>query len=110
MKARIWIEHLADNEWGNELMRKVAMERFEKDPSLDIVEVNEHAGWSLSYTKTGMIVGSANDMAEYPPETKKWCKQFTGSEIVGYNRRNPEYGVDHKYDGYYPVLACVEAA
>lgn len=102
MKARTWVEHMAHHEWGNELMIVIAMERFEKDPTLDLVEVNEHAGWWLSFNRQGLCVGSANDMAAFSDEVRRWRKQFTGSDHVGYSRR--ENGFEHKWDNYYPAL------
>lgn len=65
--------HLSREEWGNELMDKIANEVYEahKDKAGDVplvIIVYEHAGWSLGYA---MIEGklqtcySANDAAVY---------------------------------------------
>lgn len=83
-------------------MRRIAEERFEKDATLDIVEVSEHAGWWLSFNRHGMIVGTANDMAQFPKEVRIWRQQFTGCNNVGYTRRTD--GFEYKHDDYYPVL------
>ena len=53
---------LGPNEWGNDLMRQVAREAFATDASLDAVQVNEHAGWHLTFLRDGTIVGTANDL------------------------------------------------
>lgn len=71
MKARTWVEYMAHHEWGNELMIVIAMERFEKDPTLDLVEVNEHAGWWLSFNRHGMIVGSRSTATRSRSPTAK---------------------------------------
>jgi hypothetical protein len=55
--------HLAINEWGNEVMRKIAMEYFENNPVLQFVEIYEHAGWYLGFRRDGSIWSTANDMA-----------------------------------------------
>ena len=54
---------LGPNEWGNDLMRQVAREAFATDASLDAVQVNEHAGWHLTFLRDGTVVGTANDQA-----------------------------------------------
>ena len=87
MKARIFYEHLAPNEWGSPLMVKIADERFQKDATLDIVHVDEHAGWFLSFRRDGKVVNSANDAAFYPASIESWREQFTDSVIVGECRR-----------------------
>ncbi len=66
--------HLGNNEWGNELMQKVAeayaAERAEK--RILVVEVLEHAGWFLSFLygapgiRDGAVCGTANDLAVLP--------------------------------------------
>lgn len=55
--------HLADNEWGNEIMREVADEWFAAHPECMFVWVYEHAGWSLTFHRIGEVVGTANDAA-----------------------------------------------
>ncbi len=67
---------LADNEWGSELMEKVAKERLtqmkdEYPGDICIVTVYEHAGWFLSYafidgySDNMRVVGTANDGARF---------------------------------------------
>jgi hypothetical protein len=102
MKARIWQEHCAGNEWGNDVMERIAMERFESDPSIDVVNVIEHAGWSLSWTRDMLIVGTANDMAVFSQEQYAARARLGDAELVGYNRRPDLDG--HKFDCYYPRL------
>lgn len=54
---------LAENEWGNTIMREVADEWFAAHPDCQFVEVREHAGWWLGYHRSGEVIGTANDMA-----------------------------------------------
>lgn len=57
---------LADNEWGNSLMREVAQEWFAAHPACHFVQVYEHAGWSLTYHRADLeVVHSANDLAVF---------------------------------------------
>lgn len=55
--------HLADDEWGNETMWRVAKEFFDAHPECEFVEVSEHAGWYLGYRRDGSTWSTANDMA-----------------------------------------------
>ena len=57
------IVSLADNEWGNQIMREVAQEWFARHPHCEFVEVREHAGWWLGYHRSGEVIGTANDCA-----------------------------------------------
>lgn len=57
------IIHLADDEWGNETMLRVALEYFGEHPDVAFVEVYEHAGWYLGFRRDGTIWSTANDMA-----------------------------------------------
>ena len=104
-QARIWMEHCARNEWGNETMQDIAKRRFEEDASIDIVEVWEHGGWHLSWNRDLIVVGTANDMAQFSRKAIDWCKQFTGSAIVGETRRDDM--IDQRYPNYFP---CISAA
>ena len=57
---------LADNEWGNQLMREVAQEWFAAHPDSAFVTVYEHAGWTLTFHRADLeCVGSANDQAVF---------------------------------------------
>lgn len=55
--------YLASNEWGNETMRKVAMDYFATHSVVQFVLVHEHGGWRLGYRRDGSFWGSANDCA-----------------------------------------------
>ena len=99
-QARLWFEHLAPKEWGNELMAKIAADRLAADQSLDLVEVWEHGGWHLTFNRLGMVVGTANDMAQFRREVTEWCQQFDGTDIVGECRRHDDG--QHR-DCVYPV-------
>lgn len=103
MNARIWQEHCADDESGNETMERIARERFEIDQSIDVVNVIEHAGWSLSWTRDMLIVGTANDMAVFSAEQRAARELLRDAKLVGYNRRPDLDG--HKLDCYYPCLS-----
>ena len=50
---KLWI-FMGPNEWGNELMRQLAREAFATDASLDAVQVNEHAGWYLTFLRADL--------------------------------------------------------
>ena len=86
---RVFI-HLAGNEWGNELMRRVADQyaaQCEKRPL--VVKVYEHAGWDLSYLygapgiDEGTICGTANDAASLAPAVVAFGKTIDNVEITG---------------------------
>jgi hypothetical protein len=83
-KLRIF---LGDNEWGNDLMRQVAMEAFASDAALDAVQVHEHAGWYLTFLRDGSIVGTANDEACLSAKAEKFLKSIYGYEWAGEIRR-----------------------
>jgi GH15 family glucan-1,4-alpha-glucosidase len=106
MKARQFLIHCADNEWGNEVMLQLAKERFAADPTLDIVEVYEHGGWFLAWNRDLVCVGTANDMARLSPEARSFLKKFTDRQYVGQHRRpdEPSY-----YPCYWPRLASAVA-
>ena len=57
--------HLADREFGNDLMAKVAAYEFTRHKDLPqlFVMVVEHGGWWLQFAKDGTIIGTANDCA-----------------------------------------------
>lgn len=74
--------HLAENEWGNELMRDVALATFADPKYADIdeliVTVYEHAGWWLSYARTRggiLVVSSANDSAVFHGPAWQWRRE-----------------------------------
>jgi hypothetical protein len=79
--------YLGPKEWGNELMSEVATEAFAADPSLDAVEVNEHAGWFLIYLRDGTIIGTANDRAHLADNATKFLKSIYGYDSAGEIRR-----------------------
>jgi hypothetical protein len=91
---RVYI-YLAANEWGNELMRKVAAdyatEHADKWPL--IVSVHEHAGWHLSFLygaphiANGTVCGTANDMATLSQAVIDFGQGISGVEILGEIRR-----------------------
>jgi hypothetical protein len=85
--ARKLYVYLGPKEWGNELMGQVATETFASDPSLDAVEVNEHAGWFLSYLRDGTIIGTANDQAHLSDKATNFLKSIYGFESAGEIRR-----------------------
>lgn len=105
MIARIWTDYCADDEWGNETMARIARERFEKDHTIDIVEVSEHAGWHLSFNRDGLVVGTANDVVVWSDEVKTWRRQFKDGVRVGHCRRTN--GIDQRDDNYFPAIAQV---
>jgi hypothetical protein len=83
---KLWI-FLGASEWGNDLMRQVAMEAFATDASLDAVQVNEHAGWYLTFLRDGTIVGTANDQAQLSDRAIQFLNSIYGYERAGEIRR-----------------------
>ena len=71
--------HMADDEWGNSLMQEIAETAIAgwKGPGELVVEVYEHAGWYLAWSRIdGKIacVSSANDCAQFTKKIKQfWC-------------------------------------
>jgi len=55
--------YLASNEWGNQVMQRIAEEHFRDNPDCEFVEVYEHAGWHLGFRRDGSIWCTANDAA-----------------------------------------------
>ncbi len=83
---KLWI-FLGPREWGNDLMRRVAMEALAADPSLDVVEVHEHGGWYLTFLRDGTIVGTANDQAHLNDRAIQFLNSIYGYESAGQIRR-----------------------
>jgi hypothetical protein len=83
---KLWI-FLGPREWGNELMRQVAMEAFATDPSLDAVEVHEHGGWYLTFLRDETIVGTANDQAQLSDKALRFLNSIYGYYSAGETRR-----------------------
>ena len=86
--------HLAANEWGNELMRRIADQyagQTDKRPL--IVSAHEHGGWHLSYLygapgiADGTVCGTANDAASLPQAVLDFGKSIGKVEIIGDIRR-----------------------
>ncbi len=85
--------HLADNEWGNRLMAEVAKEYFDEHPELDPleVEVYEHAGWTLTFTRDMGIVHTANDAATLSLSAREFNAKYYHSGRIwlpGIRREN----------------------
>lgn len=89
---RVYI-FLASDEWGNELMRRVADEYAKTAKRPLIVCVHEHAGWFLSFLygapgiEDGTICGTANDGASLDPAVLEFGKTITRIEELGEIRR-----------------------
>ena len=83
---KLWI-FLGPKEWGNDLMRQVAREAFDADASLDAVEVNEHAGWHLTFLRDGTVVGTANDQAHLDDRATEFLNSIYGYDSAGEIRR-----------------------
>ncbi len=86
---------LADNEWGNETMGRVAREYADQHREARplIVCVYEHAGWFLSYLfgapgiEDGAICGTANDAASLSPKVLAFGETIRDVVSLGYVRR-----------------------
>lgn len=77
--------HLASNEWGSDLMLRVAIQWFRRNPKKaphSLVEVHEHGGWRLSYIHDGTIVETANDRAELCPKAKQFLEETRDGEWI----------------------------
>jgi len=83
---KLWI-FLGTSEWGNDLMKHVAREAFATDTSLDAVQVNEHAGWHLTFLRDGTIVSTANDQADLDDIATEFLGSIYGYESAGEIRR-----------------------
>ena len=83
---KLWI-FMGPREWGNDLMRQVAREAFASDTSLDAVQVNEHAGWHLTFLRDGTIVGTANDQAHLDDKATEFLNSIYGYDSAGEIRR-----------------------
>jgi hypothetical protein len=79
---KLWI-FLGASEWGNDLMRQVAREAFATDASLDAVQVNEHAGWHLTFLRDCTIVGTANDLAHLNDKATEFLNSIYGYVLAG---------------------------
>ncbi len=79
---KLWI-FLGPKEWGNDLVRQVAKEAFDADASLDAVQVNEHAGWHLTFLRDGTNVGTANDQAHLDDKAEQFLSSIYGYESAG---------------------------
>jgi hypothetical protein len=82
---RLWV-FMASDEWGNELLHKLAAEYLAQHldkPNL-VVSVHEHGGWYLDFThaKPGsngpILVGTANDTATPSPERRRFWERVNG--------------------------------
>jgi hypothetical protein len=79
--------YLGPKEWENELMCQVAREAFAADLSLDVVQVNEHGGWFLTYLRDCTIVGTANDQAHLDVKATEFLNSVYGYDSAGEIRR-----------------------
>jgi hypothetical protein len=79
--------YLGPKEWGNELMYQVAREAFAADPSLHAVQVNEHAGWFLTFLSDGTVIGTANDQAHLGDKATRFLRSIYGFDSAEEIRR-----------------------
>ena len=87
MIAKIVRVHLADNEWGNRIMARVATETFAAHPEADVVMVYEHAGWCLGFLSDGTVVSSANDAAVFHGKAKEFLLRLRSTVTIAEIRR-----------------------
>ena len=91
--AHQWI-HLADNEWGCDLMEEIARKTFaewESDKERLALMVYEHAGWNLTFGWIDgrmVCVDSANDSAVFGQKVKDWWREYNTSPKL-YDQINP---------------------
>lgn len=78
--------HLANDEWGSDLMRKVAEDYLASTSNpYAVVTVHEHAGWFLEFAKLNgrtIVVGTANDMATMSEPAKCFHALIRGLEVT----------------------------
>lgn len=81
--------HLADDEWGSELMAKLAREALLDPQNADkqplVVMVHEHAGWALGWAVLHgepTICYSANDAAAWPWRALEFREEAYRAEWV----------------------------
>jgi hypothetical protein len=79
--------HLAEDEWGNDVMWRVAQGVFAEFPNVDLVTVYEYAGWMLGYLRDGTVVESANDGAVFHGKALEFRQKMTRVEVLGEIRR-----------------------
>jgi len=61
--------YLAENEWGNQIMREVAEQWFRDHPACQFVQIYEHAGWWLAFHRGDLeTIGTANTEAIMRPD------------------------------------------
>ena len=76
---------MADDEWGNELMREIAETAIAqwRGPGELVVEVWEHGGWHLTFARINGVttcVSSANDCAQFDQKIKQFWSDFNQCE------------------------------
>jgi hypothetical protein len=83
--------YLADNEWGNETMGRVAEQiaREHHDKPNLLITVYEHGGWFLEWFVEApgklVVVGTTNDMARFPKHAES-IRFFLGNKNVQWER------------------------
>ena len=78
---------LADDEWGNQKMDEIAREYLDRYPLAECVQVNEHAGWYLTYQRDMKIVGTANDACAVSPVMELFWKDVWAVDWLAIIRR-----------------------
>jgi hypothetical protein len=71
-----------DDETYIDNMRGAAQEVFDAHPDKEhlIVEVVEHGGWYLSFNRSMLTIGTANDMARFSDEGHAYRELLKGAE------------------------------
>jgi hypothetical protein len=86
--------YLANDEWGNDTMRRIADEysRHHAERPL-VVEIHEHAGWFLAYLygaagiDDGTVCGTANDAGTLRQDVMEFGKTIGNVEVLPETRR-----------------------
>lgn len=79
---------MADDQWGNELMDKLAamaMAEHAEPGATVIVNVQEHAGWFMDYAMIGgrlTVISSANDLAYKTLEVRSFLAEVNAPTTV----------------------------
>ena len=58
-----------------------------------VVEVWEHGGWRLAWTRDGLIVGTANNTAAFDPRAVEWSRKVWSWDrvyLADWRKQTPE--------------------
>ena len=76
-------------------MWDAAREVFDAYPEFPdmVVEVWEHGGWHLAWTREGLTVATANDTARFGSDVREWAERVRGFDRIDlgtWRKKEPE--------------------